>query len=126
MLLTETYVVLLSMPAGVLLDVLSVTFLVPGLHVQVEILKGYLPLSLKSFHQLTSLSQNHSGIIHQILYGNLNKGPLVVQSDGFAVNKSSRNGKNFLRPLFTSKRLYENTICCSGRKEKVQPIREAV
>ena len=74
MLLTETYVVLLSMPAGVLLDVLSVTFLVPVLHVQVEILKGYLPLSLKSFHQLTSLSQNHSGIIHQILYGNLNKG----------------------------------------------------
>ena len=62
------------MPAGVLLDVLSVTFLVPVLHVQVDILKGYLPLSLKSFHQLTSLSQNHSGIIHQILYGNLNKG----------------------------------------------------
>ena len=55
------------MPAGVLLDVLTVTFLVPVLHVQVEILKGYLPLPLKSFHQLTSLSQNHSGIIHQIL-----------------------------------------------------------
>ena len=58
---------------------------------------------------------------------------LVVQADGFAVLLSALNNSSsgtvtiFLDFFFNiSKSLYENTICYSGRKEKVRPNRGAV
>ena len=54
---------------------------------------------------------------------------LVVQADGFAVllsalNNSSSGTVTIFLDLFLHPNVY--TICYSGRKEKVRPIREAV